>query len=75
MFFKQSRSQSLFDLKIAIGISTQTFHKITYITVILARRAKKFLDLNFLYISKVLAFLDYILSLAKAQDKRLKPSR
>ena len=49
--------------------STQTFHKITYNTIILARRAIKFLDLNFLYISKVLAFLDYILSLAKAWDK------
>ena len=45
------------------------FQKITYNTIILARRAIKFLDLNFLYISKVLAFLDYILSLAKAQDK------
>ena len=29
----------------------------------------KFLDLNFLYISKVQAFLDYILSIDKAQDK------
>ena len=54
--------------------STQTFHKITYNTFILARRAIKFLDLNFLYISKVLAFLDYILSLAKARDK-IKPKK
>jgi len=49
--------------------STQTFHKITYNTIILARHAIQFLDLNVLYISKVLAFLDYILSLAKARDK------
>ena len=49
--------------------STQTFHKITYNTIILARRAIKFLDLNFLYISKVLVCLDYILSLPKARDK------
>ena len=35
---------------------TQTFHKITYNTIILARRVIKFLDLNFLFISKVLAF-------------------
>ena len=40
--------QSLFDPE----ISTQIFHKITYNTFILARRAIKFLDLNFLYISK-----------------------
>jgi len=31
--------------------------------------AAKFLDLNFLFISKILVFLDYILSLAKARDK------
>ena len=31
--------------------------------------AIKFLDLNFLYISKVLAFLDHISSLAKAREK------
>ena len=43
------------------------FHKITYNTIILARRAIKFLD----YILKVLAFLDYILSLAKARYKIL----
>ena len=47
-------------------MSTQTFHKITYSTIILARHAIKFLDSNFLYISKVLAFLDKI---ANAQDK------
>ena len=29
----------------------------------------KFLVLNFLYITKVIAFLDYILFLAKARDK------
>jgi len=52
-----------------IEISTQTFHKITYNTIILARRAIKFLVLNSLYTSKVLAFLDYIMSLAKARDK------
>ena len=52
-----------------IEISTQTFHKITYNTIILARRAIKFLVLNSLYSSKVLAFLDYIMSLAKARDK------
>ena len=40
--------------------STQTFHKITYTTITLARRTKKLL---------VLAFLDYILSFAKARDK------
>ena len=63
--------QSLFDLEIAIEIktSTETFHKITYNTIVLARRAIKFLDLNFLYILKVLAFVDYILTLAKARDK------
>ena len=63
--------QSLFDLEIAIEIktSTETFHKITYNTIVLARRAVKFLDLNFLYILKVLAFIDYILNLAKARDK------
>ena len=43
------------------------FHKITYNTIILARRAIKFLD----NILKVLAFLDYILSLAKARYKIL----
>ena len=64
--------QSLFDLEPAIEI--RQVHKrfiklvITYNTI-LARHAIKFLDLNVLYISKVLAFLDYILSLAKAQDK------
>ena len=47
--------------------STQTFHKITYNTIFLARRAIKFLDLNFLYISKVLAFLDLILCRALAK--------
>ena len=53
-----------------IEISTLiTFHKITYNTIILARRAIKFLVLNSLYSSKVLAFLDYIMSLAKARDK------
>ena len=36
--------------------STQTFHKSTLNTIILAWRAIKFLDLNFLYNSKVLAF-------------------
>ena len=43
------------------------FHKITYNTIILARRAIKFLD----NILKVLVFLDYILSLAKARYKIL----
>ena len=52
-----------------IEISTLTFHKITYNTIILARRAIKFLVLNSLYSSKVLAFLDYIMSLAKARNK------
>ena len=50
-------------------ISTQTFHKITYSAIILARCALKFLDLNFLYFSKVLVFFDYILSLDKVWDK------
>ena len=50
---------------------TQTFHKITCNNIILARRAIKFLDLNCLYISKVLAFLDYVL----LNLKRLEPSR
>ena len=45
------------------------FQKIAFNTIILARRAVKFLDLNFLYISKVLAFLIYTLSLAKARNK------
>jgi len=44
--------------------STQMFQKITYNTIILVQRAIKFLNLNFLYISKVLVFLDYILSRA-----------
>ena len=43
------------------------FHKIIYNTIILAR----LLYLNFLFISKVLVFLDYILSLAKARHKIL----
>ena len=46
-----------------------TFQKTAYNTIILARRAIKFLVLNSLYTSKVLAFLDYIMSLAKARDK------
>ena len=56
------------------------FHKINYNTIILERRAIKFLDLNFLYISKVHDFLDYILSLAKIKLvtklnlKRLEPA-
>ena len=56
--------QSLFDLKIPIEISQvhNRFIKLSY-TIILAQRAVKFLDLNYLYISKVLAFLNYILSL------------
>ena len=33
--------------------STQTFHKITFNTIILARRTIKFLDLNFLYKEKI----------------------
>jgi len=40
--------------------SAQTFQKITYNTIILARRAIRFLGVNILYIWKVLAFLDYI---------------
>ena len=56
--------QSLFDLE-----STQTFHNITYNIIILARRALKFLDLNFINISKGLTFSHYILSFAKARDK------
>ena len=42
------------------------FHKITYNSIILARRAIKFLD--FLYISKFLALLDYNLK-RQARDK------
>ena len=42
---------------------TQTFLKITYTTIIWAQNDLQFLDLNFLCISKVLALLDYILSL------------
>ena len=50
--------------------STQTFYKITYNTIILARGAIQFLDLNFSISRKFSrAFLDFILSLAKAQDK------
>ena len=62
--------QSLFDLEIAMEIRQvpKRFIKLPN-TIILARRAIKFLDLNFLYISKVLVFLDYILSLPKARDK------
>ena len=48
--------------------STQTFHKITYNTVIFTTLSIQFLDIYCLYFSKVLAFLDYILSLAKAWD-------
>ena len=44
---------------------TQTFHNITYNTIILVRHAIQFLDWNFLYISKVLTFLDFILSSLK----------
>ena len=47
------------------------FHKIIYNTIILARLPIKFLYLNFLFISKVHAFLNYILSLAKAWHKIL----
>ena len=61
--------RSLFDLKIAIEISTQAFHKITFNSIILARRPIKFLDRNVLYVSKVLAFSDYILSMAKVWEK------
>ena len=49
--------------------STQTFHRITYNTIILSRRVIKFLDFNFLNISKVLTFSDYILSFVKARNK------
>ena len=41
--------------------SVQTFHKITYNTIILTRCVITFLDFNCLYITKVLSFLDYIL--------------
>ena len=54
--------------------STQTFHKITYNTIILARHAIKFLDINFLNISKILTFQDYMLSLTEARDK-IKPKK
>ena len=47
---------------------TQPFHKITYNTVIFTTLSIQFLDIYCLYFSKVLAFLDYILSLAKAWD-------
>ena len=58
--------QSLFDLEIVIEINQAhtRFIKLPYNT----RRAIKFLNLNFLYILKVLAFLDCILSIAKALD-------
>ena len=52
-----------------IAINIRQVHKLfikSLISIILARRAIKFFNLNFLCISKVLAFLDYILSLAKA---------
>ena len=55
--------------KSTLYLYTQTFHKITYSAIILARCALKFLDLNFLYFSKVLVFFDYILSLDKVWDK------
>ena len=70
---KSILTSALFDLEPAIEI--RQVHKrfiklvITYNTIILPRHAIQFLDLNVLYISKVLAFLDYILSLAKARDK------
>ena len=68
-FFTSALFLSLFD---CIKTSTQTFHKIIYKTIILARRAIKFLHLNFLNISNVLALLDYII---KLNPKRLEPSR
>ena len=40
--FTSALLQSLFDLEIVIEISTQTFHKITFNSIILARRAIKF---------------------------------
>ena len=62
---------SFFDLETAIEIrQEQTFHKITYNTIILARRAIKFLDWNVLCISKVLAFSIK----GKCLSKNFKPS-
>ena len=49
--------------------SSQTFCKITYNTIILAHCAIKFLDLNFVCVSEVLTYLDYIFSPALAWDK------
>ena len=61
--------QSLFDLETAIEIRHvhKGFIKLP-ISLVLERRAIKFLDLNFLYISKVLAFLDYLKKSKKAGD-------
>ena len=62
--------QSLFDLETAI--EKRQVHKRfikLHVQFFLPPRAINFLDLNFLYIWKVLAFLDYSLSLAQARDK------
>ena len=64
--------QNLIDLNIATKIR-QVHKRFINLPITLlfgtTRRAIKFLDSNCLYISKVLVFLDYILFLAKAQDK------
>ena len=56
-------------MEIAIEIRQvhKRFIKLPITLIFLARRAIKFLDLNFLYISKVLAFLDLILCRALAK--------
>ena len=62
--------QSLFDLEIAIEIrQVHTSFTKLHITLLFWHIAIKFLDSNFLYISKVLALFTtyYILSLAKAK--------
>ena len=63
--------QRLFDLETAIKLRQlhKRFIKLITYTITLLFWQDVFLDLNLLYISKVLAFLDYILSLAKAWDK------
>ena len=64
-------SLSLFDLEIAIEIrqAYKRFRKLPYNTIILAHCAIKFLDLNFLCVSEVFTYLDYIFSPALAWDK------
>ena len=51
-------------------VNPAILNKLTiYNTVILVRSVKKFLDKNFLFIEKVQAFSDFILSRALARDK------